>query len=155
MLRWLQASEFYRGEYGLHSFEPEDAFLVRSSHFSISRSGMAAEVAPNCVAGNVGPRSDECGCSLLVGHRAARNCILGTHLADERHGQGSGPVAEAGEQQGYSMGDVRGDHPLLAVLRLREEGESARLWRGTARKSIVVGTHLSDNRRTVFSELDV
>ena len=97
MWRWLQASEFYRGERGLHRFEPEDAFLVRSSHFSISRSGMAAEVAANCVAGNVGPRGDESGCSLLVGHRAARNCILGTHLADERHGQGSGPVAGAGE----------------------------------------------------------
>ena len=96
-LRWLQASELHRGERRLHGFSSEDAFLVRSSHFSISRSGMAAEVAANCVAGDVGPRSDECGCSLLVGNRAARNCILGTHLADERHGQGSGPVAGAGE----------------------------------------------------------
>ena len=58
---------------------------------------MAEEVAANRVAGDVGRRSDECGCSLLVGHRTARNCIVGTHLADERHGQGSGPLAGAGE----------------------------------------------------------
>ena len=75
-----------------------------------------------------------CGCSLLVGHRVARNCILGTHLADERHGQGSGPVAGACEQQGYSMGDVCGDHPLRAVLGLCEEMESACLWRGAAQE---------------------
>jgi hypothetical protein len=77
---------------------------------------MAAEVAANCVVGDMEPRSDECGYPVLVGHRVACDYILGTHLADERHGQGSDPVAGACEQQGYSMGDVCGDHPLLAVL---------------------------------------
>jgi hypothetical protein len=106
---------------------------------------MAAEVAANCVAGDVGPRSDECGCSLLVGHRAARNCILGTHLADERHGQGSDPVAGACKLQSNSMGDVCGDHPLRAVLDLCAELESARPRKGACRKSALVGTHLSNN----------
>src|ERR1700733_11439422 len=116
---------------------------------------MAAEVAANCVAGGVGPRGDECGCPLLVGHRVACDYILGTHLADERHGQGPDPVAGACEQQGYSMGDVCGDHPLLAVLGLCEEGESACLWKGTRRKSDVVGAHLSNNRRALLSRPDV
>ena len=116
---------------------------------------MAAEVAADCVAGDVGPRSDERGCSLLVGCRTSCNCILGTHLADERHGQGSGLVAGACGQGGYSMGDFCGDHPLRAVLGLCEEVESACLWKGNGRKSAVVGTHLSNNGGAVLSGPDV
>lgn len=116
---------------------------------------MAAEVAANCVAGDVGPGSDERRCPVLVGDRGACDYILGTHLADERHGQGNDPVAGAREQQGYSMGDVCGDHPLRAVLGLCEEMESACLWNGTRRKSALVGIYLSNHGRALLSRPDV
>jgi len=63
-----------------------------------------AEVAPCCMACNVGPRCDECGCSLLVGYRPARDWALGAYLADERHGERSSAFAEASEMAALSDG---------------------------------------------------
>ena len=116
---------------------------------------MEAEVASCCMAGDVGPGCDECGCSLLVGDRPARDWALGTHLADERYEQGSSAVAGARKPQGNSIGDVRRDRSLRAVLGMRELLASAGLWRGACGKSAVVGTHLSDNGGAVLSRSDV
>src|SRR6202789_422189 len=104
------------------------------------------------MAGDVGPRCVECGCSLLVGDRPARDWALGTHLADERYEQGSSSVAGACKPQDNSIGDVRRDR---SVLGMRELLASAGLWRGACGKSAVVGTHLSDNGGAVLSRSDV
>src|ERR1700733_3760457 len=116
---------------------------------------MEAEVASCCMAGDVGPGCDECGCSLLVGDRPARDLALGTHLADERYEQGSSAVSGARKQQGNSVGDVRGGRPLRAVLGMRELPASGGLRRGSSGKGAVVGTCRSDNRGAVLSRLDV
>ena len=116
---------------------------------------MEAEVASCRMAGDVGPRCDECGCSLLVGDRSARNRALGTHLADERYEQGSSAFAGPCKPQGNSMGDVRGDRPLRAVLGMRKLWASAGVWRGAYGESALVGTHLSNNGGAVFWRLDV
>ena len=97
---------------------------------------MGAEVASCCMAGDVGPGCDECGCPLLVGDRPARDWALGTHLADERYEQGSSAVAGACKPQRNSIGDVRGDRPLRAVLGMRDLPASAGLWRGACGKEL-------------------
>ena len=114
-----------------------------------------AEVVSCCMACNVGPRCDECGCSLLVGYRLARDWALGAYLADERHGERSSAFAEASEWLLSPMGNTCGNGSLRAVLGMRELLASAGLWRGTCGESAVVGTHLSNNGGVVLSGPDV
>ena len=155
MLRWLQARELHRGERGCTAFSRRMRSLsevVISQSLGVEWRRKWLPIAWLATWG-LAVMSVAVPYWWVIGLLA----ITFWELTWQMSGTDKAPVLSPGAcgQGGYSMGDFCGDHPLRAVLGLCEEVESACLWKGTGRKSAVVGTHFSNNRRALLSRPDV